>query len=106
MNKHLTQVLKATVILLMFCASESTAQAVILVNGVPTKVVLEGVAIKTIVQQKVTDYMEEYGQEPNDSFTKSVITFNPVDKVETQEKIKAKETLTEKRQLAAVDDIK
>ena len=106
MNKHLTQVLKATVILLMFCTNESTAQAVILVNGVPTKVVLEGDAIQKIVQQKVADYMEEFGQEPIDSFTKSVITFNPVDKVETPEKIKAKEALIEKRQIAALDDIK
>ena len=106
MNKYLTQVLKATVILLMFLSNESTAQAVILVNGIPTKVVLDGDAIKTIVQQKVDDYMEEFGQTPNDSFTKSVIRFNPVDKVDIPEKIKDDAKHIEKRQIAALDDIK
>jgi len=93
MNKHLHKVLKATVILLMFFSNDNTAQVVVLVNGVPTKVVLDGEVINNIVQQQVADYMEEFGQEPDDSFTKSVINFTPV---KEKEKLKNKEVSKKK----------
>lgn len=47
------------------------SQSIILVNGEPTEVVLDGDAIKSIVKNKINDYMQEYGQEVDSDFKKS-----------------------------------
>lgn len=52
------------------------SQAVILVNGQPTEVILNGEQIEVIVTHQIKNYMQEYGQETNDDFVKSMVNLN------------------------------
>ena len=106
MNKYPSQALKAIVILLMFFSNENTAQTVVLVNGVPTKVILNGEEIKNIVQKKVADYMSDYGLEPNDVFTKSAINVKPEESTKELEVVMPKVALVEQKEIVAIDDKK
>ncbi len=50
-----------------------TAQQVILINGEPTEVILDGEQIQSIVSTQLKNYMEAYGQEVDDTFVKTLV---------------------------------
>lgn len=49
-------------------AQNSLAQNVVLINGQASEVVLSGSDIEEIVNHKITDYLADYGHEPNKDF--------------------------------------
>ncbi len=64
----------ACLLVAVFLTQDSvTAQQVILINGEPTEVILNGEDIKSIVTTQLKNYMQEYGQETDDEFVKSLI---------------------------------
>lgn len=65
----------AVVALTFVLTPDLKSQSIILVNGEPTEVVLDGDAIKSIVKNKIDDYMKEYGQEVDTNFKKSDLRF-------------------------------
>lgn len=60
-----------------FLVSPSYSQTVIFINGSPTQVVLEGEEIKSLLQDKISNYLASYGQKPDDAFTNAVIDMSP-----------------------------
>lgn len=66
----------ALVALTFVLTPDLKSQSIILVNGEPTEVVLDGDAIKSIVKNKISDYMKEYGQETDSDFQKSDLRFH------------------------------
>jgi len=61
-------------LLSVFLTQESvTAQQVILINGEPTKVILKGEDISTIITSQLKNYMSEYGQNTDDEFVKTLV---------------------------------
>ncbi len=58
----------ASTAILFLLVQNCTAQNVVLINGKATEVTLDGNDIETIVNNKVSNYLREYGQEPEQDF--------------------------------------
>lgn len=94
MNKLKNLSFSAMILLAISMVPESTvAQQIILINGQPTSVILNGEDIKNLVSDQLSDYMKAYGQEPDDEFVKGLITL-PED-IETVKKDIVSEKATE-----------
>ncbi len=50
-----------------------TAQQVILINGEPTEVILDGDQIQSIVSTQLENYLAAYAQEVDDAFVKTLV---------------------------------
>ena len=61
----------ALVALTFLLAPDLSSQSIILVNGEPTEVILDGDAIKSIVKSQIKDYMKEYGLDVDEDFEQS-----------------------------------
>ena len=58
----------ASTAFLFLLVQNCTAQNVVLINGQASEVILDGNDIETIVNKKVSNYLREYGQEPEQDF--------------------------------------
>jgi len=47
----------------------ASAQSIILVNGQPVEVILDGESIESIVDDQVDTYLDQYDQAPNEAFS-------------------------------------
>ena len=86
--KNLPKLGLACLLLSFLIAQPSlSAQQVILINGEATEVILSGDQIKTIVTAKLKNYMEQYGQETDDKFVKSLVRINKKEEPEAAKPI-------------------
>lgn len=76
MNR-LTSLAFMAFLILIAVSTYSQAQTVVLINGQPSQVVLDGKEIKNIVQAQISTYMAQYGQESDEAFSQSIIDMNP-----------------------------
>ena len=65
----------ALVALTFLLAPDLSSQSIILVNGEPTEVILDGDAIKSIVKSQIEDYMKEFGHDTEEDFEQSDLRF-------------------------------
>ncbi len=60
---------------LSLLAVDAHTQNIVLVNGQATEVILDGDDIKSIVRNKIVNYMHDYGQTVDDEFRKANLQF-------------------------------
>ena len=60
---------------LSLLAVDAHTQNIVLVNGQATEVILDGDDIKSIVRNKIVNYMHDYGQTVDDEFRKTNLQF-------------------------------
>jgi len=54
----------ALIAIFSLLSQNSYSQSIVLINGQPTKVVLKGTDIESIVNHNINEYLKDYGQEP------------------------------------------
>lgn len=95
----------ACLLLAVFLTQHSvSAQQIILINGEPTEVILSAENIKSIVTSQLKNYMEEYGQEVDDNFVKSLVHIPTLEEKENNKPIDLSASSSRKKSFQEVKD--